>query len=157
MKKLLFAFAVFIGVTAISAQEKRLFKGTFYNRENGITIAIDLYDTTITATNYSFLGKMHGYMSGRLYDVWFITNCKVEDNSAYVTFENDLGADEQNVRFSFDKQGRLLYETQGANNIRRVENKKWVKLPAKMVFENRKSIKKEENYFDQLKNKSSSK
>ena len=134
-----------------------MFKGTFYNRENGITIAIDLYDTTITATNYSFLGKMHGYMSGRLYDVWFITNCKVEDNSAYVTFENDLGADEQNVRFSFDKQGRLLYETQGANNIRRVENKKWVKLPAKMVFENRMSIKKEENYFDQLKNKSSRK
>ena len=100
---------------------------------------------------------MHGYMTGRLYDAWFITDCKVEGNKAAVKFSNDLGADEQDILFSFDKQGRLLYEVQGANNVRRVENRKWVKLPAKMVFENKDSLKKEENYLDRLKSKSSKK
>jgi len=157
MRKLLLAVAAIIGFTALFAQDKRMFKGKFYNRQNGITIAIDLYDTTVTAPNYSFLGKMHGYMTGRLYDAWFITDCKVEGNKAAVRFSNDLGADEQDILFSFDKQGRLLYEVQGANNVRRVENRKWVKLPAKMVFENKDSLKKEENYLDRLKSKSSKK
>lgn len=151
MKKLLLATITLLSLTAIAAQEKQLFKGTFYNSDNNITIAIDLYDTTLVAPNYSFLGKMHGYMTGRLYDVWFITDCKVEKNKAYATFSNDLGADEQEILFTFDKKGRLVYETQGSNNIRRVENKKWVKLPTKMVFENKNATKQKGNYFEQLK------
>ena len=44
MRKLLLAVAAIIGFTALFAQDKRMFKGKFYNRQNGITIAIDRYD-----------------------------------------------------------------------------------------------------------------
>ena len=103
-------------------------------QENQITIALDLYDTTLVAPNYSFLGKLNGYMTGRLYDVWFVTDFKIKKGKATVRFSNDLGSDEQEICFTFDKNGQLLYETVGNNVIRRAENRKWIKLPTKMLF-----------------------
>ena len=137
MKKLLF-FASLLLLTsfALPAGDKneQPFERTFYNQENQITIALDLYDTTLVAPNYSFLGKLNGYMTGRLYDVWFVTDFKIKKGKATVRFSNDLGSDEQEICFTFDKNGQLLYETVGNNVIRRAENRKWIKLPTKMLF-----------------------
>lgn len=118
----------------VAAQIQRPFKGNFYNRENDIRLCIDLYDTTVVAPAYAFLGKMNGYMTGRLYDAWFITSCKIKDGQALVEFSNDIGADSQEVVFTPDSAGNLLYEARGTNVIRRAERGKWVKLPTKMTF-----------------------
>lgn len=124
--------------TGVMAQDNRPYKGIFYNKENDLRIVIDLYDTTVVAPAYSFLGRMHGYLTGRLHDMWFITNCILKDGKAYVEFTNDLGADSQDVVFSLTDDGNLNYNAQGTNYIRRAENGHWVKLPTEMVFVRRK-------------------
>lgn len=116
------------------AQNDRPYKGSFYNKENDLRLVIDLYDTTVVAPVYSFLGRMHGYLTGRLHDVWFITDCSLKDGKAYVEFTNDLGADSQDVVFSVTKDGNLIYNVQGTNYVRRAENGHWVKLPTEMLF-----------------------
>lgn len=135
MKRLLLSLTCLIVVLGTaSAQSTRPFKGNFYNKENDIRLSIDLYDTTIVAPAYAFLGKMNGYMTGRLYDVWFITKCQIKDGKAHVEFSNDIGADTQDVIFTPDSAGNLLYEARGTNVIRRAERGKWIKLPTKMTF-----------------------
>lgn len=152
MKKTFFLIIALFSVLFCFAQEQKEgpFKGTFYNSENDITIAINLYDTTIVSPNYSFLGKLNGYMTGRLYDAWFITTFKITDGKALVNFSNDIGADAQEVLFYFDDKGQLIYEAQGTNVIRRAENHKWIKLPIKMTFIDKKKIKPKSNYFEQI-------
>ncbi len=132
----LFAFSFVVGSSAQDA--KRPFKGSFYNKENDIKLELDLYDTTIVAPSYSFLGAMNGYMTGNLYDIWFVTDHSVKKNKATVKLTNDLGADTQELILYFNKEGKLMYETSGTNFIRRSENRKWVKIPEKMVFERKK-------------------
>ena len=142
MKKLYFFLITLLTATTCVAEQKSVFKGTFYNKENDITIAIDLYDTTIVSPNYSFLGKLNGYMTGRLYDAWFVTSFHLENNKATVKFSNDLGSDVQEVLFTFDDKGQLVYSAQGANVVRRAENRKWIKLPDKMIFVEKKPFQK---------------
>lgn len=135
MKRLFLSIICLIVVFAsASAQGSRAFKGNFYNKENDIRLSIDLYDTTIVAPAYAFLGKMNGYMTGRLYDAWFITKFKITNGKAQVQFSNDIGADSQDVVFTPDSAGNLLYEARGTNVIRRAERGKWIKLPTKMTF-----------------------
>ena len=40
------------------------FKGHYFCRETGLHMVIDLYEPTLEAPGFSFLGKMHGYMQG---------------------------------------------------------------------------------------------
>ena len=159
MKKTIFLIVTLISSVFCIAQkqEEGLFKGTFYNDENDITIAINLYDTTIVSPNYSFLGKLNGYMTGRLYDAWFITTFKITGEKALVNFSNDIGSDSQQILFYFDDKGQLIYEAQGTNVIRRAEDHKWYKLPTKMIFIDKKKIKPKSNYFDQIRNSTSPK
>ena len=78
MKKLLLCLPLLLLASWMPEGDDHAFKGTFYNKENDITIALDLYDTTLVAPNYSFLGKLNGYISGKLYDTWFATSHKID-------------------------------------------------------------------------------
>lgn len=137
MKHTLFILFAILTLAIGNAKNNKPFKGTFYNKENNITIAIDLYDTTIVSPSYAFLGKLNGYMTGRLYDAWFVTDYKITGDKAIVDFSNDMGSDAQKILFSFNDKEELCYEAQGNNAIRRAENRKWIKLPTKMIFINR--------------------
>ena len=140
MKRLLLLSSLtFVLLLCAFAQDgKKPFKGTFFNKENNIRLEIDLYDTTVVVPAYSFLGAMNGYMTGKLYDAWFVTAHNIKKNKATVKLSNDLGADTQELLLYFNKEGKLVYETQGGNVIRRAENGKWVKLPERMLFDRKK-------------------
>lgn len=136
---LLFSIVFSILLCSFTQEEKRPFKGSFFNKENNIRLEIDLYDTTVVAPAYSFLGAMNGYMTGNLYDAWFVTAHDIKKGKATVKLSNDLGADTQELLLYFNKEGKLIYETRGTNVIRRAENHKWIKLPDKMIFERKNS------------------
>ena len=135
MKHIAFTMSLLLMATInIMAEKDHPYKGSFYNKDNDIRIVIDLYDTTVVAPAYAFLGRMHGYMTGRLHDVWFITDCTLKNSKAYVKFTNDLGADSQDVIFTLTEERNLRYNARGANVIRRAEHGHWVKLPVEMLF-----------------------
>lgn len=113
-------------------------KGVFYNKEQDLRIQIDLYDTTVVATNYPFLGKLNGYLTGDIYDAWFLTTFEFDSTTAVCRFSNDLGSETQTIKLTFQENGTLLYETKNGNAIRKAVQGKWVKVPSELVFVRRK-------------------
>ena len=135
MKRFIIYHLSFIIAAQLLAQS---WKGEFYNADEDVRLRIDLYEASITAPNYDFLGKLNGYLTGSLYDAWFLTTFEIKGDVATCKFSNDLGSETQTICFSFDDNGNLIYETKGGNAIRRNEHGKWVKLPSKLLFKRKK-------------------
>ncbi|MDE5980929.1 MAG: hypothetical protein K2F69_03175 [Bacteroidaceae bacterium] len=135
-KKTLIAVISFLSTT-IGAAEPWKFKAE--NREMNLTIEADLYEESIEVPGLEMFGPLNGYVSGRgIYGVWAITGVKkVNDNEAVVHFSNDLGSETQAVRLVWENDSTLLLEQKGGTTFKRVENKKLVKLPAKIIFNKR--------------------
>ncbi len=114
--------------------EWRMFAGDFYNNEYNLNMSINLYDTVIVVRRFEFLGKMNGYMYGNLHEAWFMTSFSISGNTANLHFTNEMGADDQEIKITMKDSTHMTYETVGGNNVRKVENRKWVKLPGKMKF-----------------------
>lgn len=136
MKKAAF-FAIFIcSLLSILADGNRKLEGQFLNKENNIVIQINLYDTIILTPNYEFLGEMNGFMRGNIHEVWFLNAFHIHnDSTATLHFSNEMGSDDQELLIQIKDSVNMSYEVVGTNNIRKVQNGKWVKLPAKMTFQ----------------------
>lgn len=117
--------------------ENGLWKGHFYNKENGIDVHLDLYEKTLQAPGLSFLGEMNGYMSGKIYGIWMLVSYKIKGNVATLRFSNDQGADSQTVIFTATSDSTYIYNATGGNNVKRVAGKKLVKIPETLTFERR--------------------
>ncbi len=123
---------------AVAAQTgEKPFKGVFFNNENRVRIVLDLYEETVSVPDYDFFGKMNGYLGGNVYGVWFLTSHKVEGNKATLRFSDDRGADSQTVVLTALPDSTFSYEALEGNNIRKVVNRKLVKIPSTMVFRKR--------------------
>ena len=96
MKKAL--LTLFLALTScMCAMAQRPFEGHFFCKELGVNLYINLYEETLTAPGFSFLGKMHGYMKDGIYGTWMITKCHIDGSCAHIRFSNDIGSDTQDV------------------------------------------------------------
>ena len=114
---------------------ERKFEGDFWSRDNHVTLHLNLYDTVLVVPRFEFLGKMNGYMDGNIHETWFVTSFSIKNNNVVLSLSNELGSESQDVIFSQVDSIHYKYETSGPNVVRKVENKKWVKLPSVMLFE----------------------
>lgn len=110
------------------------FKGHFTNSEHGFNLYIDLYEASLTAPGFSFLGKMHGYLNGRIYGTWLLVSHRIDGNKATLRFSNDQGADSQTVEICLLNDSTLSYKAVGANNIRRVQGRKLGKTASEFTM-----------------------
>lgn len=135
-KKILpLAIAFFLMAASTWAQTSNMpFKGHLYNAENKIHLYLDLYESSLEAPGYAFLGKLNGYMQGRIYGVWLITSHEIKGNTALLRLSNDQGSDAQAVRLVLNADSTFSYEAIGGNNIKKAVNRKLVKVPAAMIF-----------------------
>ena len=160
MKKLIF-FVLFLSALFFnlipnslyaSSEAERPFEGIFYNKENNVTVTLNLYDTVLVTPGYEFLGKVPGFIIGDIHETWFATSYEIREGKALIHFSNEMGSDDQDVLFTPQDSMHLDYEIQGKNCIRKVQNRKWACLPAKMIFERRKvpvAPPKKEDHFRQ--------
>lgn len=96
---------------------------------------LNLYEETVDVPNFSFLGKMHGYMSGSgIYGTWMITKCSIKNNKATIRFSNDIGSDTQDIVLTQNADSTYSYHAVDGNNIRRAVGHKLVKVTGDMVF-----------------------
>ena len=112
------------------------FKGHFVNRENNVHLHIDLYEESLIAPGYSFLGNVPGYINGNVYGIWLMVSHKIKgDNKATLRFANDIGSDAQNIEIEILNDSTLSYRATGSAVIKKVVNRKLVKIPTqfKMV------------------------
>ena len=134
MKKyIFFLFLVFLSNPIISAQQ--IFKGFFKNKSNGITLTLDLYKETVSVPSFSFLGGTNGYMSGNIYGIWIVTKSQIGGKKATIHLSNEFGSESQTITFEQLTDSTYQYEAQGSPIIKKISNKKLVKIPTKMIFE----------------------
>lgn len=120
--------------SSIMLLAQRPFEGHFYCKETGVNMYLNLYEETLLAPGFSFLGKMHGYMKDGIYGTWMITKFNIKDQKATIRFSNDIGSDSQDIEFTQKSDSLYTYHAVGVNSIRRAVGRKLVKVTGDMVF-----------------------
>lgn len=122
-------------LSAVWAGAQRPFKCNLYDLENKINLHIDLYEESINVPGMEMFGPMNGYMNGNVYGIWMVTSCKVEDEkTATLRLSNDLGSETQQVRLTVENDSTYQFEQEDGAVIKKVVNRKLVKIPKKLTF-----------------------
>lgn len=135
-----FLFLTLLFTLTAAAQkesQQRPFEGHFYCKETGVNIYLNLYEETLTAPGFDFLGKMNGYMNGNIYGTWMLITHQLKGNKATLRFSNDIGSDSQDIEFTQNADSTYTYHCVGGNAIRRAVGRKLVKITGDMVFRRR--------------------
>ena len=130
MSRRFFIMAAMLLPLYVCAQGKlQPFKGLFTNEQFAIRCQINLYEEDIPVPGME-LDSCYGYMQGHLNGTWVFLKVKtLDDDGALVRAANDKGSDAQDVRITYDEEGRLLLRQVDGSAIKGVEGKKYVKLP----------------------------
>lgn len=120
---------------SMSLMAQRTFEGHFFCKETGVNMYLNLYEESLTAPGFEFLGPMHGYMKDGIYGTWMVTKFTLkDDNKAIIRFSNDIGSDSQDIEFTQKTDSTFTYHTIGGNSIRRAVGRKLVKVTGEMTF-----------------------
>lgn len=128
-------FSLLLCLLAGSVCAQKTFKRSLYDSENKLNLHIDLYEETVNVPGMDMFGPMNGYLNGNVYGIWMITSAKVEDGkTAVIRLSNDLGSETQEARLTQKNDSTYLLELLGGTAIKKVVNKKLVKIPQKLTF-----------------------
>ncbi len=132
---LLSAFALLFQPSAQAQNTaEQPFRGHFVCKEQNVHLYLDLYEATLEAPGFAFLGKLNGYMNGSIYGTWMLTRHETADGKALLRFANDIGSDTQDVELTLTSDSTFQYRALGSNAVRRAVGRKLVKTEGKMDF-----------------------
>ena len=133
MKKII-TFACFI-MNSIIMIAQQPFEGRYYNDEYNIYIVINFYDKNVIVPNQEVFGDLDGYIGSTLCNtVWPITSSSITKNSAKISVINNYGSEDFKASLSLIDSNSLSYEHKGGSTLKFPVNKKWQKIPSKIVF-----------------------
>lgn len=133
MKKPFFSLLLCLCAGGVCAQKP--FKCTLSDKENGVNLYLDLYEESIDVPGMGMFGPMNGYLNGNIYGIWMVTSAKIQDEkTAVIRLSNDLGSETQEVRLTQKNDSTYIFEQRGGTAIKKVVNKKLVKIPQKLTF-----------------------
>lgn len=122
------------------AQTGKPFAGTFENKEYDIYLKLNLYDKNITVPQQEIFGETDGYL-GDYKDSrkWIITGSSVDKtDNATLSIINDYGSEDLTATLKQTSDSTLQLTQGDGSNIKIARNRKWVKLPGKIVFTKKK-------------------
>ena len=127
-------FAIFMAQVAMSSWAQEQFAGMWQCEALKATMVLNLAEKNITLKDFE--GEdTYGYVKGELNGTWVILKVKeLNGNKALVRMVSDIGYDAQDVELKLTKEGALELKLIGDQNIKTVENRKYVKLPKVSVF-----------------------
>ena len=133
MKKIItFAYFIMNSIIMIAQQP---FEGRYYNEEYNIYIDINFYDKNVIVPNQEVFGDLDGYIGSTLCNtVWPITSSSITKNSAKISVINNYGSEDFKASLSLIDSNSLSYEHKGGSTLKFPVNKKWQKIPSKIVF-----------------------
>lgn len=133
MKKIItFAYFIMNSIIMIAQQP---FEGRYYNDEYNIFIDINFYDKNVIVPNQEVFGDLDGYIGSTLCNtVWPITSSTIIKNSAKISVINNYGSEDFKASLSLIDSNSLAYEHKGGSTLKFPVNKKWQKIPSKIVF-----------------------
>ena len=127
--------AVVVARPALTGTPKG-FKGTFHNAEYQVYLTLDFIDNSVTIPGQEVLGEMPGFLGARR-DTRKWPIVEVEMKSARVArlvITNDYGSEDLEATLTLNKDGSLTLVQGKGSDIKIVVDRKWLKLPRKLVF-----------------------
>lgn len=119
----------------LTGRAQQPFRGTLQSRQENLTLRINLYEEKIEVPGLEFLGPGNGYLSGNVYGIWNITSHRnVDEKTAIIRLSNDLGSDTQEVELTAENDSTYVFRQKGKVYIKKVVNRKLVKLPPIIRF-----------------------
>jgi len=138
MKKIALAIIFMLCATNIMAQsnESEPFKGTFANDEYQVYITINFYDNDIIVPKQEIFGELPGYFgSKRDGRKWLITDAEITGpNTAELSIINDYGSEDLTATLTKNDDGTYTLKQKEGSTIKIAVNRKWVKIPKKLVL-----------------------
>ena len=133
MKSLIITCMFFLYTITIEASHP--VKVVLHDRENKIYFHLDLYEESVNVPGMEIFGPMKGYMKGNIYGTWMVTSSQINnDKTATIRLSNDLGSEIQEIRLTMKNDSTYIAEQQGGISIKKVVNKKLVKIPRILKF-----------------------
>lgn len=121
-------------VFSIATMAQQAFKGSLSCKEENLHLTIDLYEESINVPGMEMFGPMHGYLNGNVYGIWSITSAKIVNaTTALIRLSNDQGSETQEVKLTKNDDQYIFEQVDGVC-IKKVEGRKLVKIPKKLIF-----------------------
>lgn len=126
--------AALVGLFALTSWAQEQFEGIYYSQELKTTLRMNLAEKNIPLKDLDF-DETYGYMAGNLNGTWVILKVKkVEERKALVRMVSDMGNDAQDVELRLTESGDVELRLVSEQNIKAVQDRKYVKLPKVVVF-----------------------
>ena len=104
----------------------------FFNRVN---LDIDFYHKNLKVPGQEVFGEMPGYFGDRLDSrKWLITDADVDGKIAHLSIINDYGSEDLVADLVLLSDGTYELQQKEGSSIKIARNRKWVKIPKKLVF-----------------------
>ena len=131
---ILFSLLVSISSTA-QEQADSLFRVHLENDEYQVWMDLNLYDNDIVVPGQDILGALPGYLGARRDPrKWLVLESVIEGKTATLTIVNDYGSEDLQASLVPNGDGTYMLTRLSGSTIKIVVDRKWVKLPKKLVF-----------------------
>ncbi len=138
MRRLLFFLFPFLLSSAAQAQSESNdtpWRMKLKSVEGEIDLQIDLYEESIEVKGMEMFGPMNGYLGGNIYGVWMVTSHNIDNNEkCNFRLSNDFGSETQQCELKQENDSIYKLSFKGGVCVKKVVNKKLVKLPSTILF-----------------------
>ena len=135
-KNILTVFFALSSMMTMAQTDSTTFKGYIYNKEYDVYLEINFYKNDIKVPGQEVFGTMAGFFGdkrdGRK---WLITDAQLEGKTAHLSITNDYGSEDLTADLTAYEDGKTfeLKQLKGST-IKIARNRKWVKMPKKLIF-----------------------
>ncbi|MBP3219683.1 MAG: hypothetical protein J6M37_04360 [Prevotella sp.] len=133
MKRIITFVCIFITATAVMAQKP--FCGKFNNEEYKVFLKINFTEKDIIVPNQEVFGELDGYIgSTQCNTVWPITSSDIKGKNAFIEVINNYGSEDFEATLKILNDSTIQYEHNNGSTLKFPVNKKWHKIPNKLIF-----------------------
>ena len=119
----------------MAQNDSTLFKGKITNKEFDVYMTIDFYHKNLKVPRQELFGEMPGYFGDRRDSrKWLITDAEIDGKVALLSIINDYGSEDLVADLVVLSDGTYELQQKDGSSMKIARNRKWVKIPKKLVF-----------------------
>lgn len=143
MKRIIIYIVTFLATITTNAQSstqskqmQQSFKGKIFNSEYDIYINMDLVNSNIIVPQQEIFGEIPGFLGDNKDSrKWLFTDAKINaENRATISIINDYGSEDLTATLQILNDTTYILIQESGSSIKVARNRKWVKLPQKLIF-----------------------
>ena len=105
------------------------------NKEFDVYMTIDFYHKNLKVPGQELFGEMPGYFGDRRDSrKWLITDAEIDGKIAHLSIINDYGSEDLVADLIILPDGTYELQQRDGSSMKIARNRKWVKIPKKLVF-----------------------